>query len=43
MKSVFLSLIAASLIFGFVNPQDLSQSSSSGDGFTIQQKHNSGT
>ncbi|MED4125567.1 hypothetical protein P4631_07315 [Halalkalibacterium halodurans] len=43
MKNVFLSLFVAGLIFGFVNPQDSSQSSSSGNGFTIQQKHNSGT
>ncbi|MDY7224629.1 hypothetical protein [Halalkalibacterium halodurans] len=42
MKKVFLSFIAAGLIFGFVNPQVLNQSSSSGDGFTIQQKHNTG-
>ncbi|MED4174824.1 hypothetical protein P4631_20710 [Halalkalibacterium halodurans] len=42
MKNVFLSLIAASLVLGFVSPQELSQNSSSGDGFTIQEKHHTG-
>ncbi|BAB07731.1 hypothetical protein [Halalkalibacterium halodurans] len=42
MKNVFLSLIAAGLLFGFVSPQELSQNSSSGDGFTIQQKQSTG-
>ncbi|WP_276403782.1 hypothetical protein [Halalkalibacterium halodurans] len=41
MKSVMLSLIAAGLIFGFVNPQELNQHSS-GDGFTIQEKQRTG-
>ncbi|SDZ11406.1 hypothetical protein SAMN05421736_106127 [Evansella caseinilytica] len=42
MKKAFLSLIAASLIFGFVSTKELSQNSSSEDGFTIQQKQNTG-
>ncbi|MED4125569.1 hypothetical protein P4631_07305 [Halalkalibacterium halodurans] len=42
MKKVFLSLIAAGLIFGFVNPQELHHSSSSESGFTIQEKGRTG-
>lgn len=41
MKNVFLSLIAASLVLGFVSPQEFNYSSS-GDGFTIQQKQSTG-
>ncbi|MDY7224527.1 hypothetical protein [Halalkalibacterium halodurans] len=41
MKNVFLSLVAASLVFGFVSPQEFNYSSS-GDGFTIQEKHHTG-
>ncbi|WP_276399900.1 hypothetical protein [Halalkalibacterium halodurans] len=38
MKSVFLTLIAASFIFGFVGSQVLNSSYTAGDGFTILEK-----
>ncbi|MDY7224630.1 hypothetical protein [Halalkalibacterium halodurans] len=42
MKKVILTLVTASLIFGFVSPQELHHSSSSESGFTIQEKHRNG-
>jgi hypothetical protein len=42
MKNVFLSLIAASLIFGFVSPQELNHNSNPGDGFSTQHKGSGG-
>ncbi|MDY7224631.1 hypothetical protein [Halalkalibacterium halodurans] len=42
MKNVFLSLITASLIVGFVSPQELKQDSNMGGGFTIQEKGRTG-
>ncbi|MED3648312.1 hypothetical protein P4475_16140 [Halalkalibacterium halodurans] len=38
MKSVFLTIIAASLLFSFANPQELQSQCSSGDGFTTLEK-----
>ncbi|MDY7220675.1 hypothetical protein [Halalkalibacterium halodurans] len=42
MKKIFLTIVAASLIFGFFSPQELNHNSSAGDGFTIQQKQRTG-
>ncbi|MED4125568.1 hypothetical protein P4631_07310 [Halalkalibacterium halodurans] len=42
MKKVFLTLVTASLIFGFIQPNQVYDNSSSGDGFTIQERHRNG-
>ncbi|MED3645468.1 hypothetical protein P4475_01280 [Halalkalibacterium halodurans] len=42
MKKVILPLVTASLIFGFIQPHQIYDNSSSEDGFTIQERHRNG-
>jgi hypothetical protein len=42
MKKVILTLVTASLIIGFIQPNQVYDNSSSEDGLTIQEKHRNG-